>query len=49
MIRFFEKLFGEPGNFFEPDELASIFQKDGFDTKITKYGYKFTITAFNKI
>ena len=48
MIKFFEKLFGEPGNFFEPDDLSSILQKDGFETRITKYGYKFTITAFKE-
>jgi demethylmenaquinone methyltransferase/2-methoxy-6-polyprenyl-1,4-benzoquinol methylase len=45
MICFFEKLLGEPGNFYTPDSLSSLLQKNGFKTKIKTYGYKFTITG----
>ncbi len=48
MIYFFEKLLGEPGNFFSPSDLSILLQKNGFETKITTYGYKFTITAIHK-
>ncbi len=49
MIYFFEKLLGEPGNFFTPSDLSKLLQNNGFETKVNKYGYKFTITSKLKL
>ncbi len=48
LIYFFEKMFGEPGNFFKPSDLSFLLKEHGFKTKINSYGYKFTITGYNQ-
>jgi demethylmenaquinone methyltransferase/2-methoxy-6-polyprenyl-1,4-benzoquinol methylase len=40
-----EKLLGEPGNFFEPSILEEKLKYYGFTAKITKHGWRYTVSA----
>jgi len=40
-----EKLLGEPGNFFEPEELKSILENYGFSVETKEHGWRYTIHA----
>jgi demethylmenaquinone methyltransferase/2-methoxy-6-polyprenyl-1,4-benzoquinol methylase len=40
-----EKLLGEPANFFEPSILQEKLKYYGFTVKITKHGWRYTISA----
>ena len=41
-----EKIFGEPGNFFAPQDLQVKLESHGFSCRITKHGWRYTVDAF---
>ena len=45
MIYIFERLFGEPGNFFSPDELKEHLKKYGFESQFIKKDYRYVLIA----
>ncbi len=40
-----EKILGESGNFFAPEELKKILESYGFSVIINQYGYRYTIAS----
>jgi len=45
LIYNFEKLFGEPVNFFRPEELAQFLNQFNFKSEYVKYGYRYILIA----
>jgi ubiquinone/menaquinone biosynthesis C-methylase UbiE len=41
----FEKLLGEPGNFFEPEALVVLLEEYGFSVGFKQHGWRYTIHA----
>lgn len=40
-----ERVFGEPGNFYEPAVLKEELEEYGFSVSITKHGWRYTVSA----
>jgi demethylmenaquinone methyltransferase/2-methoxy-6-polyprenyl-1,4-benzoquinol methylase len=41
-----EKILGEPGNFFDPDDLQIKLEACGFSCRVSKHGWRYTVDAF---